>query len=73
MTGTRLGACVRHHFPLQVSYQAGACGHTENKRPSIGRAYQFCFKVRNGLRLKQTSLQPLTIRVCHETESLRSL
>jgi hypothetical protein len=50
-TGTRLGGVTRP-LSVQVSYQAGACGDTENKRSISGCTYQFCFKVRKDLRPK---------------------
>lgn len=59
-TGTRLGGVTRL-LSVQVSYQAGGCGDTENKRSSTGCAYQFCFKVRKDLRLKYKFLQPLAL------------
>jgi hypothetical protein len=42
---------------VHLGYQVGTCGDTENERSSSGCAYQFCFKVCNGLRLKHKLLQ----------------
>jgi hypothetical protein len=48
---------VSRLLSMQVSDQADACGDSENERSSSGCAYQFGFKVCNGLRLKHKFLQ----------------
>ena len=58
---------------VQVSYQAGSCGDTENKRSRSGRPYEFCFNGVQGVAAKANESAVSNHLDLPRDESLRSL